>query len=253
MEILNDGGYTEDDPQPQSVIWERMNLPIARGLRGLIYVLWDLSQVDPSDLSMLFAGSGRFRIAFTEIDPPPGQDPTDAQVDEAVRRCCENPYYAFSKPVGTSLVCIQGDWSNVVDARIKGGLAAAAMGGRADSPYTPLYARGVQAPRPWGVTALFAEHTGVHQPLELHWSAASGERRADLQVGRDRRRTDPALRTRTRRARDDRAGHARDSHRAASPSRACGSSPSRSTGPSRPRWLWPAMAPPPGYQSTVPR
>ena len=171
MEILNDGGYTEEDPQPQSVIWERMNLPIARGLRGLIYVLWDLSQVDPSDLSMLFAGSGRFRIAFTEIDPPAGQDPTDAQVDEAVRRCCGNPYYAFSKPVGTSLVCIQGDWSNVVDARIKGGLAAAAMGGRADSPYTPLYARGVQAPRPWGVTALFAEHTGVHQPLELHWSA----------------------------------------------------------------------------------
>jgi len=34
MEILNDGGYTEEDPQPQSVIWERMNLPIARGLRG---------------------------------------------------------------------------------------------------------------------------------------------------------------------------------------------------------------------------
>ena len=70
MEILNDGGYTEKDPQSQSVIWERMNRPIARGLRGLIYVLWDLSQVDPSDLSMLFAGHGRFRIAFTEIDPP---------------------------------------------------------------------------------------------------------------------------------------------------------------------------------------
>jgi hypothetical protein len=46
------------------------------------------------------------------------------------------------------------------------------MGGRADSPYTPLYARGVQAPKPWGVTALFAEHTGVHQPLELKWSSA---------------------------------------------------------------------------------
>ena len=56
IEILNDRGYAEHDPQPQPVVWERMNLPIARGLRGLIYVLWDLSQVDPSDLSVLFAG-----------------------------------------------------------------------------------------------------------------------------------------------------------------------------------------------------
>ena len=173
MEILNDRGYTEHDPQPQAVIWERMNLPIARGLRGLIYVLWDLSQVDPSDLSILFAGSGRFRIGFAEIDPADGQEPTHAQVDEAVQRCCDNPYYAFSKPAGTSLVCIQGDWSNVVDARIKGSLATAAMGSRADSPYTPLYARGVHAPRPWGVTALFAEYTGAHSPLELNWSPAS--------------------------------------------------------------------------------
>jgi cell division GTPase FtsZ len=172
MEILNDGGYTEKDPQPQAVIWERMNLPIARGLKGLIYVLWDLSQVDPSDLSMLFAGSGRFRIAFAEIDPPAGHDPTDAQIDEAVQRCCDNPYYAFSKPVGTSLICIQGEWSNVVDARIKGRLAAAAMGARANSPYTPLYARGGHAPRPWGVTAVFSEYTGAHAPLELHWSSA---------------------------------------------------------------------------------
>src|SRR6185295_12515428 len=128
IEILNDRGYMEHDPQPQPIVWERMNLPIARGLRGLIYVLWDLSQVDPSDLSMLFAGSGRFRIGFAEIDPSDGHEPTHAQVDEAAQRCCENPYYAFTKPVGTSLVCIQGDWSNVVDARIKGCLATAAMG-----------------------------------------------------------------------------------------------------------------------------
>ena len=45
IEILNDRGYAEHDPQPQPIVWERMNLPIARGLRGLIYVLWDLSQV----------------------------------------------------------------------------------------------------------------------------------------------------------------------------------------------------------------
>lgn len=172
MEILNDRGYLEDDPQPQSVIWERMNLPIARGLRGLIYVLWELSQVDPSDLSVLFAGDGRFRMAFAELDPPSGEDPTPAQVDDAVQRCCQNQFYAFSKPAGTSLVCIQGQWSNVVDARIKGHLAAAAMGTEAESRYVPLYARTIDTARPWGVTALFAEYTGGHQPLDVDWSFA---------------------------------------------------------------------------------
>ena len=81
------------------------------------------------------------------------------------------PYYAFSKPVGTSLVCIQGHWSNVVDAAIKGGLAAMANAGVPESTYTPLYARAVQVPRPWGVTALFAEHTGTHAPLDIDWGA----------------------------------------------------------------------------------
>jgi cell division GTPase FtsZ len=170
MEILNDCGYTDADPRPQAAVWERMNLPIARGLRGLIYVLWDLSQVDPSDLSSLFAGDGRLRIGFGEIDPPAGQEPTDEQVERAVRACWENPYYAFGKPAGTSLICIQGDWSNVVDARIKGRLAASAMSGATDSPYTPLYARAAQSPRPWGVTALLAEHTGTHPPLEIDWA-----------------------------------------------------------------------------------
>jgi cell division GTPase FtsZ len=176
MEILNDRGYLEDDPQPQSVIWERMNLPIARGLRGLIYVLWELSQVDPSDLSVLFAGHGRLRMAFAEIDPPAGEDPTAAQVDDAVRRCGQNQFYAFSKPAGTSLVCIQGQWSNVVDARIKGQLAALSLGTDARSRYVPLYARTVETCRPWGVTALFAEYTGVHQPIEIDWSFATGRR-----------------------------------------------------------------------------
>ena len=175
IEILNDRGYAEHDPQPQPVVWERMNIPIARGLRGLIYVLWDLSQVDPSDLSILFAGDGRLRIGFAEIDPPEGSEPSDDLVERAARRCCENPYYAFRKPAGTSLICIQGDWSNLVDAKIKGRLAAA-MGVDASSPYSPLYARAVGTPRPWGVTALFAEYTGAHRPLEVDWSLERGVR-----------------------------------------------------------------------------
>jgi cell division GTPase FtsZ len=175
IEILNDRGYAEHDPQPQPIVWERMNVPIARGLRGLIYVLWDLSQVDPSDLSILFAGQGRLRIGFAEIDPPDGCEPSDEQVEQAARRCCDNPYYAFHKPAGTSLICIQGDWSNLVDAKIKGRLAAA-MSADAQSPYSPLYARAVGMPRPWGVTALFSEYTGTHQPLDIDWSLERGVR-----------------------------------------------------------------------------
>jgi cell division GTPase FtsZ len=175
IEILNDRGYADDDPQAQPVVWERMNVPIARGLRGLIYVLWDLSQIDPSDLSILFAGQGRLRIGFGEIDPPDGSQPSDELVEHAARRCCDNPYYAFRKPAGTSLICIEGDWSNVVDAKIKGHVAVA-MGAGAASPYSPLYARAVGIPRPWGVTALFAEYTGAQQPLEIDWSLEGGVR-----------------------------------------------------------------------------
>jgi len=175
IEILNDRGYAEHDPQPQQVVWERMNVPIARGLRGLIYVLWDLSQVDPSDLSILFAGKGRLRIGFAEIDPPEGCEPTDEQLEHAARRCCDNPYYAFHKPAGTSLICIEGDWSNLVDAQIKGRVAVA-MSADATSPYSPLYARAVGVPRPWGVTTLFAEYTGTQQPLDIDWSLEGGVR-----------------------------------------------------------------------------
>ena len=169
VEILNDRGYTDRDPQTQSAVWERMNVPIARGLRGLLYVLWDLSQVDPSDLSMLFAGPGRLRIGFGEISSADGQEPADEQVEHAIRGCWDNPYYAFTRPPGTSLICIQGEWSNVVDARIKGGLATLAMGSAADSPYNPLSARAALSPRPWGVTAVFAEYTGEHSPLDIDW------------------------------------------------------------------------------------
>ena len=160
-----------------------MNLPIARGLRGLIYVLWELSQVDPSDLSMLFAGHGRLRIGFADIDAPVGQEPGDEEVEQAARRCWDNPYYAFSKPPGTSLICIQGEWSNVVDARIKGHLATLAMGGQGEAAYTPLYARAVYSPRPWGVTMLLAEHTGAHQPLDVDWSFARESPQAPLHAG----------------------------------------------------------------------
>jgi len=170
IEILNDRAYSDRDPQPQSVVWERMNLPIARGLRGLLYVLWDLSQIDPSDLSILLAGEGRMRIGFGEINPAEGHDPADTQIGEAVNRCWDNPYCTFSRPPGTSLVCIQGDWSNLADAKIKSGIAALALASVPRAPYNPLYARAFHTPRPWGVTAIFTEYTGVHEPLTLEWT-----------------------------------------------------------------------------------
>ena len=175
IEILNDRGYADDDPQPQSVVWERMNRPIARGLRGLLYVLSDLSQVDPSDLSAMFAGPGRLRIGFSEINPSVGREPSDEDVEQAIRGCWDNPYSTFGDQAGTSLVCIEGDWSNVVDGKIKGRLAALALEDRVNAPYNPLYARALGVPRPWGVTALFADHTGNHPPLEIDWKL---ERRA---------------------------------------------------------------------------
>jgi cell division GTPase FtsZ len=169
IEILNDRGYSSADPQPQTRVWERMNRPIARALRGLLYVLSDLSQVDPSDLSMLFAGAGRLRIGFAEIDPQDGGEPSEEQIEKAVNVCWSNPYSLFSKPVGTSLVCIQGQWSNVVDGRLKGGLAALATAGADNATYNPLHAFAPDAPKPWGITGLFAEYTGNHPPLEIAW------------------------------------------------------------------------------------
>lgn len=169
IEILNDRGYSSADPQPQTRVWERMNRPIARGLRGLLYVLSDLSQVDPSDLSMLFAGAGRLRLGFAEIDPPDGAEPTEEQIQTAVNVCWSNPYSLFSKPVGTSLVCIHGQWSNVVDGRLKAGLAALATDGAGKATYNPLHAFAPDAPKPWGITGLFAEYTGNHPPLEIAW------------------------------------------------------------------------------------
>ena len=169
VEILNDRGYVDAHPEPQSAVWERMNVPIARALRGLLYVLWDLSQIDPSDLASLFAGHGRLRVGFSELDPPSGTDPSDDAIDDAVQRCWESRFCNFSEPVGTSLICIQGQWSNVADAKIKSQLAAKAAEAGAAAAYNPLYARAFHVPKPWGVTALFAEYTGKHEPVEIHW------------------------------------------------------------------------------------
>ena len=143
VEILNDRGYTDSDPKPQSAVWERMNVPIARGLRGLIYVLWDLSQVDPSDLSTLFAGHGRLRIGFGEIDPPAGQDPSDEQVEQAIRRLLARiPYCCLQQADRNHTDLYPG---RVVECRRREDQERAwrrwRCRGWRDSPYNPLSAR----------------------------------------------------------------------------------------------------------------
>ena len=73
--------------------------------------------------------------------------------------------------MGTSLVCIQGDWSNIVDAKIKSRLASLAVGRNRRSPVNPLYARaGGHMPKPWGVSAIFAGYTGHSAALDLDWT-----------------------------------------------------------------------------------
>ena len=172
IEILNDQGYADSDP--------------AASVRGVgTDEPADRERIARSDLRALrLVASRSVRLVHCCLPAAAGsawdsrksirrtaQEPSEEQVAEAVRTCWQNSYYAFSKPVGTSLVCIQGHWSNVVDAKIKGRLAAMATAGVPESPYTPLYARAVHVPKPWGVTALFAEHTGTQSPLDIDWSA----------------------------------------------------------------------------------
>ena len=131
IEILNDRGYVDSDPQPQSVVWERMNVPIARALRGLLYVLWDLSQVDPSDLASLFAGPGRLRLGFSELDAPSGSDPSDKEVDSAVRGCWGNAFCNFSESPKKSIrvrKCFRRSRSSCISSRLAC-MAAAIAGG----------------------------------------------------------------------------------------------------------------------------
>ena len=177
VEILNDRGYDDGDPQPQAIVWERMNLPIARALRGLMYVLWDLSQVDPSDLSALFAGHGRIRIGFGELDPRDAEEPSGEQVERAVRDCWGNSYYAFTRPAGTSLICIRRlvEHRRREDQGRPGGVSHVGRS-QPGSPRT----RVAHSPKPWGVTDRCRIQRNTHHRCAM---AARTRRRASRLSG----------------------------------------------------------------------
>ena len=147
IEILNDRAYSDSDPQPQSVVWERMNLPIARGLRGLLYVLWDLSQVDPSDLSILLAGprSHADRLRRNQSRRRRANRATRrlARPFAAVGRTHTAPSASRSGPRSSAFRETGRIWPT---RRSKSGIAALALGWRNRPPYNPLYARAFQTP-----------------------------------------------------------------------------------------------------------
>ena len=216
MEILNDRGYTDTDPQPQSVVWERMNLPIARGLRGLLYVLWDLSQVDPSDLSILFAGPGRLRIGFAELNPPAGQEPDDDEIKAAVRTCWENRTARLTMRPGRRWSASRetGRTSRTARSRRNWPRSPSAVPRKARS--NPLYARAARVPRPWGLTTLFSDHresSGARRRLERREKSISASR-ASAELRSSACRTDDT---------GNAAGPCRSSDRASAPAAAFGS------------------------------
>ena len=179
VEILNDRGYIE---QRSTVAVDRVGAHESshrqRPARFVTCCGTSPRSTRPISRCCLPGTAGCGWASPSSILPP---DVTERRTGgQAALRCCENPFYAFHGPPGTSLVCIQGDWSNVVDAKIKGRIAAMGLDSR--SPYTPLYARARERP-PWGVTALFAEYTGKHPPLDLDWTLERRVRAAAIYRG----------------------------------------------------------------------
>ena len=167
IEILNDRGYSPASPASQSVVWERMNVPIARGLRGLLYVLSDLSQVDPP-ISARWA-RGR---------PIPHRL---WRARSGARRRSERRPDRRGEPavLGQRLLLVHEAGRDVSSAfRVTGRTSPTARSSVVLAPGPPgtrrtastiRCTRDPHAPRPWGVTALFAEYTGIHHPLDVDW------------------------------------------------------------------------------------
>ncbi len=128
------------DPQPQSVVWERMNVPVARALRGLLYVLWDLSQVDPSDLSCALRRSRPAAHRLFGVGSRTWRRSSDDEMQSRRAEMLGQSVLQFPRAGRTSLICIQGPWSNVADAKIKSLLAAQAR--RSGSAPTTRSTRG---------------------------------------------------------------------------------------------------------------
>ena len=143
------GNEADRDPQRPCLLRQRSsaavgvgtgNLPIARGLRGLIYVVWDLSEVDPSFV-ILLAGDGRMRIGFGEIDPPDGGD---RRTIRSARPCIAAGRTRIAPSpdrLAHRLSASRGSGRTSPTRKIRSGIAGLALGSAPGARYNPLYAR----------------------------------------------------------------------------------------------------------------
>jgi hypothetical protein len=107
--------------------------------------------VDPSDLSTLFAGLADFGSDLANRSSQ-WSEPTDEQVQQAVR-VLGTALRSANKPASLG-ICIQGDWSNVADAKIKG----ACRGGDVGCGRSPTrQVRGPPLTEAVGVTVLLGD------------------------------------------------------------------------------------------------
>ena len=70
IEILNDRGYNDAEPQPQSTVWERMNLRSRVRCADCYTCSGTCRRSIRRIFSTLFAGPGRLRMGFGRADPP---------------------------------------------------------------------------------------------------------------------------------------------------------------------------------------
>ena len=168
IHIQNRKVFSRDMQMSKLEAWGYINHTIARGIRGLLPVLWDRQMVDLSDLARMLGGHGRLRLGFSEIKSK-GKFPCEDEIKKAAAECVNNPFYGFNGSPATSIISISGSpsWPGHVEGRIREAISERIFKNNTDSRFRPLPAYFPYVPRPWGITALFAEWTGVHEPLKL--------------------------------------------------------------------------------------
>ena len=87
VEILNERGYVQTDPQPQAVVWERMNRPIARGCAACSTCCPTCRRsIHPTCPRCSPARAG-CAWALPRSILILAREPSDAQIDAAARAC----------------------------------------------------------------------------------------------------------------------------------------------------------------------
>ena len=127
IEILNDRGLRRHRPAAAiDRVGAHERADCARAARAAVRAVGSLAGRSIGPVVSL-CGPWQTAHRFLRAGSAGGNRSRRPALSGAVQACWENPFCNFSGPVGTSLVCIQGPWSNVADAKIKSGLAAQAI------------------------------------------------------------------------------------------------------------------------------